>query len=144
MGNGKGLGNRQRYRVLVVLADEDDRQPPNGSQVQRLVNSTLVRRAVTKERGYHPIRAREGEGEGGADGDRDSCPDNARGAEKALVESEQMHRATKAAADTRLPTEHLCHHSPERDALGYCMGMTAMRARHLIARAKSHCYAGGH
>jgi len=51
-------GNRARRRVLhphrggelVVLADEDDRQPAQGRQVQRFEEDTLVDRAVAEER----------------------------------------------------------------------------------------------
>ena len=44
------VGRRGELGVAVVLAEEDDRQPPHGGEVHRLVERALGHRAVAEER----------------------------------------------------------------------------------------------
>ena len=48
---------RHRDRPVVVLDDEDDRQPPQRGQVQRLVERALVGGALAGDRDGDPVGA---------------------------------------------------------------------------------------
>jgi Protein of unknown function (DUF917) len=52
------------FAVLVVLADVDDRQPPDGGQVEGLVHDALVAGAIAEEAEAHAIGVLDLEGEG--------------------------------------------------------------------------------
>src|SRR5207247_704722 len=54
---------RRRERVLVVLGEVDDRQLPDGGEVERLVDHALVGAPVAEERDDHAVRATDAVGE---------------------------------------------------------------------------------
>src|SRR5206468_906316 len=68
---------RRRERVLVVLAEVDDRQLPDGGQIQRLVDHTLIGAAVAEERDDDAVGAADATGEGGPGADRQAGGDDA-------------------------------------------------------------------
>ena len=138
-GRGAGLGHRDR--PLVVLADEDHRQLPQGRQVQRLMKGALVGRAFAEEGHRHPVLAQLLGREGRAAGRRQAGADDAAAAE--LVHRiEQVHVAALALAQAGDLAEHLGRHRVERHALGNGEVVRPVRADHgvllLEVRADAH------
>ena len=97
--------DRGVLHVLVVLADEDDRQLPHGGQVERLVEGADVGGAVAEEADRDlPGAAVQGR-PGGAVGDDQLRADDRIGAEDAARGIEQVHGAALAVHEAVLPAE---------------------------------------
>ena len=130
--------DRHRHGVLIVLADEDDRQLPDRGDVQRLVKRAFVVRAVA-EKGD---RDRAGPAllgaERGADGDRQAAADDAVGAEVAPGRIGDMHRAAAPPAIAALAPEELGEHRRELGALGDAMAVAAMGRGDVVGVAQRH------
>ena len=60
----------------VVFTDKNDRQFPYGGEIQRLMEHTLVRRAISEERHGDLLRAAEFSGECGTRRERNPSTDN--------------------------------------------------------------------
>src|SRR6516164_4676457 len=121
-GTGRGLG------VTVVLGDEDGRQVPHAGQVHGLQRGALVAAAVAEERDADPAGALElGRQRGPAD-QRRPAADDAVGAEHALGQVGDVHRAALAVAAAGLAAVDLGHHLPDVYAFGDAVAMAAVRA----------------
>ena len=90
-----------RHRVLVVLADEDDRQLPDRGEVERLVESALVVGAVAekgdRDRALSPPLGAERR----ADRDRQAAADDAIGAEIAVGSGRRCASSRRAPCNSR-------------------------------------------
>ena len=102
------------HRVQVVLAAEQQRQPPQGGQVGALVELALGVGAVTEEAGRHRGPSPHPVGECEADGHRDAPTDDGVAAVEPVSGVEEVHRATAAPAAPGDLAEHLGHHRVHR------------------------------
>src|SRR5699024_8351360 len=69
--------NSARHPVFIVFAENDDRQFPNGSKVQRLVETALIRCTVPKKTNRHIVRFFQLCVQRGTYRNRDSAADDA-------------------------------------------------------------------
>ena len=111
---------------MVVLADEDYRQLPDARHIERLVEGSLVRRAVAEEADADLVGSADVYREPGAAGDAVSGADDAVRAEYALVAVGYVHRASLALAVARLTAEELGHHQVQVSALGDDVAVAAV------------------
>src|SRR5215467_16276277 len=119
-GAGRGLG------VAVVLGDEDGRQIPHRGQVHRLERRALVARAVTKEHDADAAGALDLGGQRRPADQRRPATDDAIGAEHALGQVGDVHRAALAMAAAGPAAVDLGHHLAHVNALSDAVAMTAM------------------
>ena len=138
IGDGGRAGHRHRHRILIVLADEDDRQLPDRGEVERLVKGALVVGAVAEERERDRAGAPLLGAERRADRDRQAAADDAVGAEIALRRLGDMHRAAAPLAIAALAAEELGEHRLELGALGDAMAVAAMGRGDAVGVAERH------
>ena len=119
-------GSRGELGIPVVLAEEDHRELPDGSEVQCLVERTLSHGAVTEERHGHAavgpqLRCRRRpRGNGHAGGD------DAVGPENADPGISDVHGAAAAAVRALVLAHQLREHADRLQALGQTVAVTAM------------------
>src|SRR6516165_10385851 len=150
---GHRPGARGGFGVPVVLGDEDGRQAPHRGQVHRLQRRALVARAITEERDADAAGALELGGQRGPADQRRPAADDAVGAEHALGQVRDVHRATLAVAAAGPAAVDLGHHLADINAFGDAVAMAAMGAgdgvtvvevaadadrRRLLARVQVH------
>ena len=99
-----------RERVLVVLADEDDRQRPGRGEVHRLVRRALPGGAVAEEGDRRLPRPAQLRGQRRAAGMWKPGADDPVAAEDVEREVGDVHRAAEPLAVARSLAEHLGHH----------------------------------
>src|SRR2546427_506623 len=128
-GGRPPLGHRDR--VAIVLADEDNGKLPEGGEIERLMESTLIGRAFPEEGHCDVIAMLHLGGEGGANGDRHACGDDA-GTAKFYRRIEEMHVAALAFAQACLFAKDLRRHLLQVTIL--------FGAKHTL-RAKAACRA---
>ena len=139
VGDGGGavaLLDRHRHAVLVVFADKDDGQLPDGGHVEAFVEIALVGGAVAKEAHDDAAVGEEMVGEAGADGERNAAGDDAVGAEAAEGEVGHVHGAAAAAADAGLLGEQLGHHQADILALGDGVAVAAVGGDDIVVRVE--------
>ena len=109
-----GLVERARggLGVAVVLDHEDARQVPGAREVERLEERALVGAAVAGEGDATCVGALDLGRQADAADERRAAADDAVGAEHALVEVGDVHRAALAVADAGLLAVDLGHHRP--------------------------------
>ena len=123
-----GDGVRGGHRVLVVLADDDDRQLPHRREVEGLVEDPLVGGPVPVERDRDPVLAPEPRRHhrprrvGDAGAHEPVAPQHVE------VEVGDVHRAALAAAVAVRAPEELRHHRPDVRALGDAVPVAAVGA----------------
>ena len=123
---------RRGFGVTVVLEHEEDRQLVDGREVHRLERRALVERAIAEEcygdtAGLALLR-----GERGAARERRPSTDNAVGAQHALADVGDVHRAALAFAQAALAAEDLLHHAIDIAALADAVTMPAMGAGDVV------------
>src|SRR4029453_14263028 len=96
--HGDDLGDRGGGAVEVVLADEEDRHPPDGRHVHRFVDRALVGAAIAEEARHHLVGAAHAGGEAHADGHRLAAADDGDGGDHAHRHVADVHRAPLALA----------------------------------------------
>ena len=120
------VGRRRELGVAVVLAEEDDRQPPHGGEVHRLVERALGHRTVAEEGhgdaavGPQLRRRRRPDGDGQAgrhDAVRPEDPERRVG---------DVHRAPAAAVGALVPGHQLGEHPERVQPLGQAVAVAAM------------------
>ena len=129
-----GLGPLEPHAhgVEVVLAHEQDRQPPQARQVQALVELALVDRAFAEEAHreggtpLHPVAERQSHGE------RQTAADDGVAAVEPGLAIEKVHRAAAAATAALEPAVHLGHQHGHRDAAGDRLAVLAIGGDHRI------------
>ena len=123
------VGRPGELREPVVLAQEDHRQPPQGRQVERLVERAGGDRAVAEERDHDAARPRGAERVRGADRDRQPRADDAVRAEDAERRVGDVHRPAPAAAGPGLLAHQLGEHPARLESLGQHVAVAAVRRR---------------
>ena len=142
-GHGGMAMNLGADGVVVVLADEQDRQPPKRRHVERFVERALVHRAVAEEADHHFGQAAHRDRIGDADRDRAGFADDRVAAHEAALAIEHMHRAAHAAAHAGRAAEQLGHDLARRRAAHQRMGVLAISADDVVGRAGGVDHAGG-
>ena len=122
--------------VLVVLADEQDRQFPDRGEIHRLVEDTLVRGAVAEERDDDLVGAAQLRGQRRAGAERHRRADDSVRAQNVEVQVGDMHRAAEATAITGVAAQQFGHHAVEVGALGDAVAVASMVAGHVIVVAQ--------
>ena len=131
------------HGVLVVLDDEDEVQVPDGRQVQRFQEGTVVGRAVGGEGHRDGVGAANLRRQGGADTQRRARPDDAVGAEVAGGDVGDVHRAAIALAVAGLLLEQLRDHALHVGAEGDAVAVAAVRGGEIVALLQRRADAGG-
>ncbi len=121
-------------RVEVVLADEQDRQAPDGGQVEALVERAVVDGAVAEERDAHAVGPEEAVAVAGPGGHQDAGPDDPARPQEADLGREEVHAAAPAARAAGGAPEQLGHELARRDALRQRVAVTAVGAEHRVVR----------
>jgi hypothetical protein len=134
--HGHRAGDVHRHPVLVVLADEDDRQLPDRRHVERFVEGTFVRRAVAEEHHADTILFLHGDAHADAYGDRQATGHDAVGAEIAALDIGDVHRAAAPAAVPVFLAEELGEHACGIGALGDAVPVPAVRRKDVIVAAQ--------
>src|SRR5229473_1136796 len=134
-GAGRGLG------VAVVLGHEDGRQVPHRGQVHRLERRALVAAAVAEERDADPAGALDLGGQRRPADQRRAAADDAVGAEHALGQVGDVHRAALTVAAAGLAAVDLGHHLADVDAPGDAVAVAAMGAGDGVAVVEVAAYA---
>ncbi|GIU86514.1 MAG: hypothetical protein KatS3mg009_1029 [Acidimicrobiia bacterium] len=129
--------------VPVVLAEEDDRQPPDRGEVDRLVERARGDRAVAEERDRDRAVAAQACGPRGTDGDRQACGDDPVRAEDADPGIRDVHRAAAAAVGAVGAREQLGEHRERVESLGEAVPVPAVRRRDHVGRAQRPARADG-
>ena len=124
-----------RERELVVLADEDDRQPPRRREVHPLVGGALARGAVTEEGDHRLAGSPQRGGKPGPARMRHTGPDDAVAAEDVEREVGDVHRAAEPLAVAGALAEHLGHHPAQVGAGGDQVAVRAVVADEVVALA---------
>ena len=136
---GFGLGHRNR--PLVVLAHKYHRQLPHRCQIQGLMESTLIGRALAKEGDRHPVLAHFFRRQCSAASNRHARADDAAATEFVRV-VKQMHMPALAFAQAGHLAKHLSRHGVQRHAFGNRKMVRPMRAHHRVIvtqmRADAH------
>ena len=111
VGHRRVALDRRAHAELVVGDHEDDRQLPQGGEVERLAERALVGGAVAEHADGHLVEALVVGGERHAGGQRQVAADDAVAAHEAVLEVEHVHRAAAAVRDALLAAEQLGHHA---------------------------------
>ena len=93
--------------VLVVLANKDDRQFPDGGQIEALVEGADIRRPVAENRYGYGTGAEHLRRQRGPRPDRDPRPDDGHRRQQAHGGVAEVHRPPEAAHTADLTTEDL-------------------------------------
>ena len=101
--------DRGAHAELVVRDHEDDRQAPEGGEVERLAERALVGGAVAEHAQRDLFGAAVVGGQRHARGEREVAADDPVAAHEAVLEVEHVHRAAAAVRDARLAAEQLGH-----------------------------------
>src|SRR5690606_7340891 len=130
------------FGVAVVLGDEHGRQVPHRREVERLQRGALVAGAVTEEGDPDPAGALHLGGQRGAADQRRPTTDDAVGAQHALAEVGDVHRAAFAAARPGAPAVVLGPHLPDVDAFGVPVAVAAVGAGDRVPLVQVPAHAG--
>ena len=124
--------------VLVVLAQEDDGQLPDGGHVQALVEGPDVAGPVAEAHDGHPVRAVHLGREGEAVRDRDAGTHDAGGDHDARGRMGDVHRAALALARARRLAQELGPQLTHRHTLGEVVVEAAVRRHDLVVGPQVH------
>ena len=130
-------------RVLVVLADEDHRQLPHRSQVERFVEDALVGGAVAEEGDRHLVSPLQLGGEAGAGGERHGRAYDAVRAHDVELHVGDVHGAAEALAIAGLAAHQLRHHAVDARTLGDAVAVAAVVGGDDVVVAQRRADAGG-
>ena len=127
-GVARGVSEGHLGRVLVVLADEEDRQLPDAGHVEPFVEGAVVDGSIAEKRDGHAIALQQHEAVSGAGRLEDAGPDDAAGAHHADFGGEEMHAAAASLRAAGGAAEELGEQLARREPLGQGMAVTAVRA----------------
>ena len=128
---------------LVVLDDHQQRQVPEGGQVQGLAEGAVAGGAVGGEHHAQPFLAADGGPEGGADADGDAGADDAVGSQIPGRHVGDVHGAAEAAAVARGLAGDLGEHAVEAAAPGQAVPVAAVGGDDVVVGAEDGADAGG-
>ena len=129
--------------VAVVLEHEEDRQLVDRREVHRLERRALVEGAIAEECDGDTAGLALLGGQRGAARERRSAADNAVGAQHALADVGDVHRAALAFAQAALAPEDLLHHAVDIAALADAVAMPAVGAGDVVGSVELHADADG-
>ena len=127
-GAGGRVGEGHFGCVLIVFADEKDRELPDAGHVEAFVKGTVVDGAVAEEGDGHVIALQKHEAVAGAGGLEDAGPDDAAGAHHADFRGEEMHAAASSLRAAGGAAEQLGEQLAGCEPLGKGMAVTAVGA----------------
>ena len=127
-----GVGEGHLRGELVVLADKQHRQLPDGRHVQALMEGPVVDGAIAEERHRHLPVPGKLERVSAAGSLQDAWPHDAAGAHHADLGGEQVHAPPPATRATRGLAEQFSHQIARRHPLGQRVPMAPMGAEHHI------------
>src|SRR5262249_1259005 len=143
IGIARRVLKRHLRRELIVLANEQDRQLPDGRQVDPLVERAIVDRPVAEEGDTNAITLQQLETVSGARCLEDARADDPAGAHQPDFRREQVHAAAAALRAAGSAAEQLGEQLARRDALRQGVPVPAVRAEHDIAAVEVSTDAGG-
>ena len=129
---GGGAIDARAHAVAVVDDEEDDREVPEGGEVERLVPGAHVHRAVAELADHGLLLAAADHGEREAGGDRQLAGHDAPAAVEAAVDVEQVHRAAAAVRAAVGAAEQLRHHGLRRYSAGEREAVAAITGDELV------------
>ncbi len=132
VGHRLDLVGRGHLRVAVVLADQDDREVPEGGEVDRLVEGPGPGRPVAEAGHRHPVGALEARRQTGADRDGDSGADDPGREQEARRRVGDVHGTALPRVDAARLGEDLGHQRADRDALGELVVEPAVGCHQLV------------
>ena len=108
---------RRELGEAVVLAHENQRQPPERREVHGLVEDATLDRAVAEEHDRDGVVAAQARREGAAERDRDVAADDPGRPHEPVLGVDEVHRAAEATTQTRVAAEQLGQQAIEGRAL---------------------------
>jgi hypothetical protein len=137
-------GARAELGEPVVLADQHDREPPQGREVHRLGERARLHRPVAEEDDRHGVLAADPGGERAAQRHRHGPTDDPGGAEHPVRDVDQVHRATHAPAQAAVAAHQLGHRLRQRCTLGDHVAVRAVAAVDDVAVPQLPAHRRGH
>lgn len=121
---------------LVVLADVENRQPPGGREIERLVEDAFARRAVAEEGRDNAagLATAHRLGQGDAGGHGEFAAHDRRGQHDAELTRGDVQGSALATAVAVHAAEHLGHHAARRGAAGKQVPRAAVVGEDPVAR----------
>ena len=129
-------GSRGELGIPVVLAEEDDRELPDGGEVQGLVEGALCHGAVTEERHGHAAVGAQLRCRRRPRRDRHAGGNNAVGPEDADPRVGDVHGAAAAAVRALVLAHQLREHPGRLQALGQTVAVAAVGRGDHVRRAQ--------
>src|SRR5438067_4777740 len=129
--------------VLVVLADVDHGQRPQGRDVHHLVEQPLAERALAEEADGDLVGAAPLRGERGSGRDPRRAADDRVRAEVPVLVVGDVHRAALAAAVAGLLAEQLGEHPADLGSLREAVPVAAVRRRDPVLAPQRRAHADG-
>jgi hypothetical protein len=129
--------------VPVVLTDEQHRKAPQCGDVQRLVERTGARRAVTKEHHADVLLALCLRSPRGARGESEVACHNTGRAQHAIRCVDEVHRAAAAATQAVFPAENFGERRFKVASLGEHMTVAAVTGEQHVVASEMRAYANG-
>ena len=129
--------------VAVVLAEEDHRQLPHGSEVERFVEGTVGHRAVAEERHYDAAISSQLCRRRCTDRDRQAGSHDPVGAEDADRRVHDVHRPAAPAVRSLVLAHELGEHPEHVQTLREAVAVAAMGGRDHIVRRRGASRAHG-
>ena len=143
-GTNRSRGDLLEGRVLavaVVLAEEDDRKPQHGAEVEALVEVALVDRSVAELAHRHSTDPLQGESD--ARGGSDRPADDPERADEPVVRRVDVHRAGPTPVHAGGAAEHLVEQALRVDAERERMAVAAVGRTDAIAILEHARHADG-
>jgi hypothetical protein len=117
---------------LVVLADEQHREPPDACHVQPFVKRAVVHRAIAEERDRHAVGLEQLEAVARARRLKNARTDNTAGAHQTNLGCEQVHAPAAAAGATGLASEKLGDKFNRCQSFGQRVAMPTVRTENHV------------
>ena len=132
IGDGGSALDGGTHAIAVVLNDEDRRELPESSDVQRFVERADVGRRLAEVGHRDLIGAAIPGGEREAGAERDLATDDAVSSHEMHRHVEQVHRAALALRASRCLAEQFGHDRARRHAAGQRLPVFAVGADHVV------------
>ena len=127
---------RSELREAVVLAHEDERQPPERSQVHGLVEMAGLHGAVAEEDDRDRVLTPQARSQCTSEGDRDIAADDAGRAHEAAGSVDEVHRSAEPSAQPTVTSHQLGHDAIQRRTLRDRVPVRAVARVHGIGVAQ--------
>src|SRR5581483_2470472 len=138
-----GVPAGRRFRVAVVLDNENTRQFPNCREIQTFQRGALVGAPISDEADRNVLSSEFFGGKPGSAYKRRPDSHDPVGAHHALTQIRDMHGAAFTSADSALFAVDFGCHGPEVATLRDAMAVAPVRAGDAVSVAKMHAHSGG-